>query len=73
MVAFSFLIIYLCYVGLVVYHASQTRDADDVDDESKRVMIDANDLVQTSSAYKKAKGAYGSVANLEDFIQRRKS
>jgi len=68
LVAFSFVIIYLCYVGLVVYHASQSKGADDGDDDSKRLMIDANDLIQTSSAYKKAKGNYGSVANLEDFI-----
>jgi hypothetical protein len=36
-------------------------------------MIDAANLIETSTKYKKATGKAGSIANLEDIIERTKS
>lgn len=68
-IAWSFMAIYTIYVILVYIQAK--ADANESNEEVTKT-LDAIDLLETSTKYKKAMGKPGSVANLEDFIQHRK-
>lgn len=72
-ISFSLIGIYLIYVGIVVAQARMEKNDDSKDDEIAIKKMQAIDLLETSSKYKKAHGKSGSVANLEHFIQRSKS
>lgn len=68
-IAWSFMGIYTIYVILVWLQAKAERE-ESSEEVSKK--LDAIDLLETQSKYKKMTGKPGSVANLEDFIQNRK-